>query len=314
MVIAPFTRHGVFMGLSETILAAMIGAIATVTTALFQIFTAFKARGKVDLKPKRGSTMRSVLAVMALMIASAAGGFLYSELLRQRGGEDIRAMRQELRELRDLTAANVRERGNQEIPVNAPAEQPLLENAQATSISQEPVAGSAESVAYVPACRRSPAALNATPILNASGETTTDCVETEAQRIALCGSIPAAARVEQIQLFAQPDAVQQPWTQHVAAVEQDIGGARFTGKTFEYAQGGDVKSVCVNFMHWSGQHPHIARILVQYRLGQEPEIPSAPAAAAAEAAPVMTQTLINSESTQAVLPQTAAFAAPGSVE
>ena len=142
------------MGLSETIVAAMIGAIATVSTALFQIYTALKARNKIDVKPRRGSAMRSVLAVLALMIASAAGGFLYSELLRQRGGEDIRAMRHELRELRDLTAATVRERGHQEIPVIPTPAEPELTNASETTSSLEPVAGSAESVAYVPACRR----------------------------------------------------------------------------------------------------------------------------------------------------------------
>jgi len=292
------------MGLSETILAAMIGAIATVSTALFQIFTALKNRNKVDVKPRRGSAMRSVLAVLALMIASAAGGFLYSELLRQSGGEDIRAMRQELRELRDLTAATVRERGNQEIPINAPADVPALTNASETLSSLEPVSGSAESVAYVPACRRG--AL----VTTAATTESADCSEGDAQRIALCGTIPAAARVERIQMFAQPDAVQQSWTQHIASVEQDIGGARFTGKTFEYAQGDDLKSVCVNFMHWSGQHPHIARILVQYRLGAEPE-PAPPAAA--DAAPVMTQTLINVDTTQAA-PQAASFANSGAAE
>src|SRR5215510_12574575 len=97
------------MGLSETIVAAMIGAGATVGTALFQLLTAFKARGKADVKPKKGSTMRSIFAVLALMAASAAGGFLYSQLLREREGEDIRAMRQELRELRDLTASQLRD-------------------------------------------------------------------------------------------------------------------------------------------------------------------------------------------------------------
>jgi hypothetical protein len=294
------------MGLSETILAAMIGAIATVSTALFQIFTAFKARGAVNTKPKKGSTMRSVLAVMALMIASAVGGFLYSELLRQRSGEDIRAMRQELRELRDLTAANVRARGNQEVPIHAPADEALAQNASAVTTSIAPLAGSAESVAYVPACRRT-ASMNVPQTLNAStaGEASMDCTESEGQRIALCGTIPAAARVEQIHLFAQPDAVQHPWSQHTATVEQDIGGARFTGKTFEYAQGGDLKSVCVNFMHWSSQHPHIARILVQYRIGD------APAPAPSEAEPEVTQTVIHSEGSQdqvaPALPQTTAF-------
>lgn len=294
------------MGLSETILAAMIGAIATVSTALFQIFTAFKARGNTTSKPKKGSAMRSVLAVMALMIASAVGGFLYSELLRQRSGEEIRAMRQELRELRDLTAANVRARGYQEVPVQAPADESLAQNASAVTTSIAALAGSAESVAYVPACRRN-ANVNMPQTLNASttGEASIDCAETDAQRIALCGTIPAAARVEQIHLFAQPDAVQQPWPQHTATVEQDIGGARFTGKTFEYAQGGELKSVCVNFMHWSSQHPHIARILVQYRIGE------APAAAPAATAPVVTQTVIHSEGAPEqvapALPQTTAF-------
>src|SRR5262245_14090147 len=90
----------------------MIGATATVGKELFQFMTSFKARGKPDVKPKRGTTARSIFAVVALMVASAAGGFLYSQLLREREGEDIRAMRQELRELRDLTAATVMERGS----------------------------------------------------------------------------------------------------------------------------------------------------------------------------------------------------------
>jgi hypothetical protein len=295
------------MGLSETIVAAMIGAIATVSTALFQIFTALRTRNKVDVKPRRGSAMRSVLAVLALMVASAAGGFLYSELLRQRGGEEIRAMRQELRELHDLTAATVRERGNQEVHINAPADVPvitnvpLLTNVSEAAPSQEPVSGSTESVAYIPACRRG-ALVN-----TAATSESVDCSESDAQQIALCGTIPAAARVEQIQLFAQPDALRQPWSQHAASVGQDVGGARFTGKTFEYAQSDDLKSVCVNFMHWSGEHPHIARILVQYRLGAESESASS---AAVDAAPVMTQTLINTDPTKAA-PGAAAFANSG---
>ena len=298
------------MGLSETIVAAMIGAIATVSTALFQIFTALRNRNKVEVKPRRGSAMRSVLAVLALMVASAAGGFLYSELLRQRGGEEIRAMRQELRELHDLTAATVRERGKQEVAINAPADVPALTSASETTSPQEPVSGSTESVAYVPACRRG-------ALVNTAETTESmDCSESDAQHIALCGTIPAAARVEQIQLFAQPDAVRQSWGQHTASVGQDVGGARFTGKTFEYVQGDDLKSVCVNFMHWSGEHPHIARILVQYRLGtqSEPASSAAPDAAdAADAAPVMTQTLINVDTTQAA-PQPASFANSGASE
>jgi hypothetical protein len=268
------------MGLSETIAAAMIGAVATVTTALFQIFTAFKARGRIDVKPRKGSTMRSVLAVMALMIASAAGGFLYSELLRQRGTEDIRAMRQELRELRDLTAANVRERGRQEISVHdqvmpeAAESEPAQESTIIPASLRSVADNAAESIVYVPACRAQ------------RTDSGADCSEADAQRVALCGTIPADARVSDIKLFAQPDAVQQPWSQHATTVEQDVGGARFTGKTFEYVQGADLKAVCVNFAHWSGQHPHIARIVVQYDFTAPTDAASVPSPAGEPAATV----------------------------
>src|SRR4029453_10257201 len=95
------------MGLSETIMAAMIGALATVATALFQLFSSFKQQRstKVDTRPKKGMTLKSVLAVLALMVASAAGGFLFSEFIKKRANEDMRAMRVELQEMRTLIAS-----------------------------------------------------------------------------------------------------------------------------------------------------------------------------------------------------------------
>ena len=61
----------------------------------------------------------------------------------------------------------------------------------------EGVEDAVESIVYVPACRRTDAA--------------TACAEADAQRIALCGTVPAYARVDRIELFAQPDAVQHAW-------------------------------------------------------------------------------------------------------
>jgi hypothetical protein len=229
------------MGLSETILAAMIGAIATVSGALFQLFMAWRSRSKVDSRPKKGTTARSLLSILALMVASAAGGFLYSEFLKQRNAEDLRAMRDELKDLRSLIA-----QGRDQVHASdAPGAQPA---GMVMPIAMEGVEDSVESIVYVPACRRTDAA--------------TACAETDAQRIALCGTVPAYARVDRIELFAQPDAVQHSWEAHKATFEQDLGGARFTGKLFEYAQANELKAVCVNFMQWSSEHPHIARILV----------------------------------------------------
>jgi hypothetical protein len=237
------------MGLSETILAAMIGAMATVSAALFQLVMAWRSRSKVDTRPKKGTTARSILSILALMTASAAGGFLYSEFLKQRKGEDMRAMRDELKDLRALIAQGRDQVHGGDATVAQPA-------GMVMPIAMEGVEDTVESIAYVPACRRADAA--------------TACAETDAQRIALCGTVPAYARVDRIELFAQPDAVQHPWESHKASLEQDLGGARFTGKSFEYAQANELKAVCVNFMQWSSEHPHIARILVQYGFGDAP--------------------------------------------
>jgi hypothetical protein len=258
-----------------------------VSAALFQIVTAIKSRSKVDIKPKRGSTMRSILAVLALMVASAVGGFLYSELLKQRDGEDLRAMRMELRELKELTtAARAPAHSLMQSPMDVATPAPA-QTSPAMNVNVAQVPQRAESVAYVPACRR--AAVD--------GQISAGCSEAEAQRIALCGSIPAYARIEAIDLFAQPDAVQKPWEEHRASLEQDIGGARFTGKSFEYAQSSELKAVCVNFMQWSSEHSHIARIVVNYAFGDaeppassvEQPISGVPAVIAAETLPALPQ-------------------------
>lgn len=285
------------MGLSETILAAMIGAIATVSAALFQIFTSFRQRGKVDVRPKKGSALRSVLAVLALMVASAAGGFLYSEFIKQRSGEDMRVMRQELKELTALIA-----QGKHQVRENTAAFPPPQDQVVPVSLDQGAEA-SVESVVYVPACRRNDAAAA--------------CAEADAQRIALCGTIPSYARLEGIDLFAQPDAVQNAWDKHRAEFEADLGGARFTGKSFEYAQGEELKAVCVNFMHWSSEHPHIARILVRYGFGDAPAVVSVSAQAApvepSGSTPVQTPAVITAETLPA-LPQNASLAAPVTIQ
>jgi hypothetical protein len=252
------------MGLSETILAAMIGAIATVSAAIFQLVMAWRSRSKVDSRPKKGTTMRSIFAVMALMVASAAGGFLYSEFLKQRNAEDLRAMRDELKDLRALIA-----QGRDQVHGSDAAAAQPAGMVMPIAMQGQDVEDSVESIAYVPACRRTDAA--------------TACAEADAQRIALCGTVPAYARVDRIELFAQPDAVQHSWESHKAAFEEDLGGARFTGKSFEYAQANELKAVCVNFMQWSSEHPHIARILVQYGFGDAPASAEAPAGAPAGA-------------------------------
>src|SRR6185436_16718456 len=77
------------MGLSETIVAAIIGALATMGTAIFQLV---RNRAPSDGRPKpKKNRVRSVLATIALMIGCVVGGYAWSALRAVSAKEDLRA-------------------------------------------------------------------------------------------------------------------------------------------------------------------------------------------------------------------------------
>jgi hypothetical protein len=93
------------------------------------------------------------------------------------------------------------------------------------------------------------------------------CNAANANRAALCASVPSQARVLDVQLFARADGASREWEQSRVWVEQDIGGARFVDSTFEIEQGADRKAVCANFLQWNNERGHEARIVVVYTIG-----------------------------------------------
>ena len=64
------------MGLSETIVAAIIGALATMATAIVQLI---RNRAPSEGRPKK-NRVRSLLATVALMIGCIVGGYAWSAL------------------------------------------------------------------------------------------------------------------------------------------------------------------------------------------------------------------------------------------
>jgi hypothetical protein len=259
------------MGMSETILAAMIGAAATIMTALFQLFSLVKSRGRVEIKPRR-TTARSWTAILALMMASAVGGYLYSELLKQHALDDLHAMRQELHDALAESAARVGQASN---PVQAAAAA-SGEPSQTHVIAQHE-ATPVDSFVYVPAC-------------HAQGEAA--CDEASAPSVTMCAVLPANAKAEDIAVYAQPDGVSQPWEQHRVAFDHDLGGAKFSNATVDL---GGVSPICVSFAHWSTEHAFVARLHVDAQ-------PSLPVPAAAT-------TVIAADSSGA-LPHTASLTSP----
>lgn len=89
------------MGISETILAAGIGGVATIMAGLVQLYSALRVKTKADTRPKRTKMVRSMISIAALMATSAAGGYFFAEYRQQRTLDDLRSMHEELRGMRN---------------------------------------------------------------------------------------------------------------------------------------------------------------------------------------------------------------------
>jgi hypothetical protein len=244
------------MQFSETVLAAMIGAVATMSTALFQIYSALRSRNKFEVKPKKGRTARSIVSVIALMIASGVGGFLYSELRQQHAADDIRGMRDELNAKLQTLAATTERLAAHELAMQTVAPKPVSAD----------LAADVESIVYAPACQGAA------------------CAESNAQRLTLCGVIPATSRVNTVQLFAKPAGSSSAWQDVTTNFEADIGGAKFVGAPNEHSEDPGHKAVCVDFLHWSAE-PHLARVVLHYESASYGTEQSQPAMATTQSLP-----------------------------
>jgi hypothetical protein len=246
------------MDLSETIVAAMIGAGATVATATFQLVAALRSR-KADFRPKRSSSFRSALAVVGLVLGAAVAGFAYSELRMQREREESRAMEQRIADR-----------------LQAIAERQLAQHGNAAGDATVPGATGAaaghlrsEAMVRLPACRSQ---------TRQHGNDAVGCDAANASRAEVCANIPSQANVLDVELFARADGAPRDWEQGRVSIDQDIGGARFVDSTFEVEQGAERKAVCAGFLHWSHERGHEARIVVVYTIAPATAVASEPGA------------------------------------
>jgi hypothetical protein len=235
------------MGLSETILAAMIGAAATMLTALTQLMMTLRAKVKAETRPKRNA-MRSLMWMVALLVASAVSGFAYSELRAERAREDTRELRQELA---DQLQALVASTAKLEL-LGGEDTGELAALANTTAIEQ-----ATESVVHVPACK---------PETLPLGNDASGCEESDSTPVELCVDVPASANVTAIELYARSDQHFADWAENGVTLNEDFGGGRFAPSTFAYPSVAEVRAVCTKLLHWSSAHGHVARMVVRYAL------------------------------------------------
>ena len=235
------------MGLSDSVLAAMIGAAATIGTALFQLIHNWRANVATDRRAKRGG-FRSLMMLVLIMAACGVAGYALSDYRAQSLREDTHALRQELQQqvkMLEVSTARLE-------LVNRSAD----DRTHAAELRQQGMDG-IEALVQVPACRAMQMAFSA--------ERAT-CSESDATRIGVCAVVPAKAQVNEVLLYSRPESSPQTWMESRVTLGQEAGGARFVDAPVERAHSENTKEVCSTYTHWASDKAHTARIVVKYLL------------------------------------------------
>lgn len=235
------------MGLSETILAAIIGALATMGTAIFQLV---RNRAPSETRPKK-NRVRSLVATVALMIGCIVGGYAWSALRAISTREEIeQAM--DARYQKQFTELVAK------LGPKVDAAAPAGTGGAAIPASNAP--GNAEAVARLPACRVNAQPDEVGPVL---------CTDHVAQRVELCATVPSAARTTNVRLEARvPNSTEEWMTRDAGAAT--VGSVHVTGDPAEYPTSADHRSVCLDVANWSVTDTLAVRITVDYEFGPDP--------------------------------------------
>ena len=233
------------MGISETIVAAIIGALATMLTAIFQLV---RNRAPSDGRPKpKKNRMRSVLATIALMIGCIVGGYAWSSLRAVSAKEEL--------------AATMEAEFTKQFAALAARQNPEA----AGSMNPDPTAiparngenGASQSLAHLPPCR-----IHTQP--DEVGPVT--CTDAVAQSIALCASIPSAAHATNVRVQARVPKSESPWLERDAGA-LTLGSLHVAAATAEYPVSPDQKSVCTDVANFSVEDTLAVRVIVEYAFG-----------------------------------------------
>jgi hypothetical protein len=238
------------MGISETIVAAIIGALATMATAIVQLL---RNRAPSDGRPKpKKSRMRSLLATVALMIGCIVGGYAWSSLRAVSAKDELQAtMKAEFAEQFAALAAK-------QNPAMADASTGAANGVPGAAIpARNGQAGAAESLVHLPPCRVSAQPDEVGPVT---------CTDRVAQPIALCASIPSAAHATNVRVQARVPKSESPWLERDAGAPT-LGSLHIAAAPAEFPISADQRSVCLDVANWSVDDTLAVRVIVEYAFG-----------------------------------------------
>jgi len=238
------------MGISETIIASIIGALATMLTAIFQLV---RNRAPSDGRPKpKKSRMRSMLATVALMIGCIVGGYAWSSLRAVSAKEELAAT-MEVEFTKQFAALAARQN-----PESAAGSTNGAGDASGAAIpARNGEAGSAESLAHLPPCKVGAHPDDVGPVT---------CTDRVALPIALCASIPSAAHATNVRVQARVPKSESPWLERDAGAPT-LGSLHIAAAPVEYPISADQRSVCLDVANFSVDDTLAVRVIVEYAFG-----------------------------------------------
>jgi hypothetical protein len=232
------------------LLASLIGATATITASFLNLRMAWKKESLARASQKaaaRKSSRSPLIPLLALLLASAVGGFALSYYLGIKGRADNAALEAELRT--KIEQLNVSAQRLEAMSLNgsdAIAQQVRDEERRKRGM---------EGVAAI-------VMLEKCAVASAEGQAA--CDESTAHPVRLCTEIPADASVAAIDLYARAEGDARPWSESRVIAGIDFGGGRFAHRTSERPITDTTKQVCQELLHWNNEHAVSGRMVVHY--------------------------------------------------
>jgi hypothetical protein len=250
--------------MSDGVLAAIIAAAATVFAALLQLKASFAHAAARARAPNVRSKSRLPQLVIAVMLVGAGVcGFALSQWLADHRRAAQEVVTAELR-------ARIEQMSQTEGRLTGAYNE--VETSVLRSIGLQGVV----VMASVPPCKPpllpapelAPGTADASdsPIELVTPAPTGGCTEAEASPVTLCATIPAAATVNDVELYARAADSETPWTASRVTPGQEAEQARFADAPIEVADDATAKQVCERFVQWSTEHGRVARVVVRYTL------------------------------------------------
>jgi len=251
------------MTMPDSVLAAIIAGTATLSASLLQLRTALLREATRTASAARRRSRMQLIILLIVVGAAAVCGFALSQWLTS--GERLaqKAMQQELQ-------ARVAEisRTASELELTRTGARAEIEAGVLRQLGADGVMVTATVAACRPALvvnapgTASPPGVSA----EAAAPAARACTEAEASPVTLCASIPASAKVTEVELFSRLVDSETPWSANRLVAGQESGQARFAEKYTQTAPEGGTQQVCQAFTHWSADHARNVRMIVRYSL------------------------------------------------